>query len=130
MRVVGGALIVNQRLLVGLRGEGKQHANLWEIPGGKVEPGEDEPTALRREFEEELGCTIEVHEQLGVVTLDEDKTTLVFVAYRCSLVSGEPKALEHGELRWIGEEEIDALTWAPADRPLLDRFAHALRGSR
>lgn len=130
MRVVGGVLIDNHRLLVGLRAEGKQHANMWEIPGGKVEAGEDEPTALRREFEEELGCTIQVHETIGEVRLDEPLTRLVFVAYRCSLLDGTPRALEHQELRWIGEEELKSLAWAPADRPLLDRFAHALRGSR
>jgi len=130
MRVVGGALIDNKRLLVGLRAEGKQHANMWEIPGGKVEAGEDEPSALRREFEEELGCRIEVHEKIGEVTLNEPTTKLVFVAYRCSLSSGVPEALEHQELRWVNEEAFESLTWAPADRPLLDRFAHALRGSR
>ena len=130
MHVVGGALIDNKRLLVGLRAKGKQHADMWEIPGGKVEPGEDGPSALRREFEEELGCTIEVHEAIGEVTLNEPSATLVFVAYRCSLSAGRPVALEHQELRWIGEEELERLMWAPADRPLLDRFAHALRGSR
>jgi len=130
MRVVGGALIDNNRLLVGMRAAGKQHGDLWEIPGGKVEPGEDEPSALRREFLEELGCEIEVHESIGEVTLNQPDAALVFIAYRCSLRSGSPQALEHQELRWIGESDLHTLHWAPADRPLLDRFAHALRRSR
>jgi 8-oxo-dGTP diphosphatase len=35
------------------------------------------------------------------------------------LSGGEPVAHEHAQLRWVRAEELDALDWIPADRPLL-----------
>src|SRR5512141_452594 len=37
----------------------------WDLPGGLVEPGEDDTTALTREVEEELGRKAQVGQELG-----------------------------------------------------------------
>ena len=41
--------------------------NLYSLPGGDVEPGEDVLTALKREIYEETGCTCDQIEELGYV---------------------------------------------------------------
>ena len=57
--VVAVALIdVEGRVLIAQRPAGKEHAGLWEFPGGKVEPGESPEAALVRELREELGVTV------------------------------------------------------------------------
>lgn len=43
---------------------------LWELPGGKVDPGETAPRALRREWREELDVDVAVGDRLATVTLD------------------------------------------------------------
>ena len=54
--VVVGALVVDRRVLLGHRRFDKQvHPGAWDLPGGVVEAGESEWSALARELHEELG---------------------------------------------------------------------------
>jgi 8-oxo-dGTP diphosphatase len=123
-QVVGAALVdAQRRVLVAQRGSGPL-AGLWEFPGGKVEPGEADLPALVRECREELGVEVLPQEFLGEVPLDgvvaggtPGASTLRLWGAR--IVSGELIAHEHSELRWLAAEELEALDWIPADRPLL-----------
>ncbi|MEM5797791.1 MAG: NUDIX hydrolase [Candidatus Aenigmatarchaeota archaeon] len=57
---VGGALIKNGKILILKRAKGKTLAQHWEIPGGKIESGEEPDQALKREFLEETGIRVEI----------------------------------------------------------------------
>ena len=46
------------KVLLGSRPEGKPYAGWWELPGGKLEPGESVHEALVRELKEELALTV------------------------------------------------------------------------
>ena len=55
--------------------------NLYSLPGGGIEEGENEVSALIREIYEETGCTCNSIEQLGVVSENrnhQDYTTLSY----------------------------------------------------
>ena len=56
--VVAGALICDSHVLVAQRVRPPELAGRWELPGGKVAPGETERDALARELAEELGLTV------------------------------------------------------------------------
>jgi 8-oxo-dGTP diphosphatase len=122
-KIVVAAVIERDGLfLAARRTEPPELAGLWEFPGGKVEPGEDDAAALIRECREELGVGIEVGEKVGPDYLTPSGTMLVRT-YRAVLVDGEPAPIEsHDELRWLAAAtpEVRALPWLDGDYVILD----------
>ena len=122
---VGGAAIVDGDRVLVARRSGGPFDGCWEFPGGKVERGESDLSALVREIGEELDVAITPQAFVGEVLLDgvvgggaPGASTLRVWWARIS--DGRlPVAHEHSELRWVGAEELDDLVWIPADRPLL-----------
>lgn len=122
VRVVG-AVIVNDGLILCAQRATGPLAGLWEFPGGKVETDEAPQAALVREIAEELGCQIEVGDEIAMASLSEDSGTVTMTTYRCTVVSGSPVASEHAQLAWLRPGELGELEWAPLDLPTVDRLA-------
>ena len=102
LRVVSGALIRDGYVLMGLRKSTTLRPNLWELPGGKVDAGEEPRDALAREWREECGCVILVGEFISVAMLQVD-ISFVIELYEVKLgaLSVDPQSLDHQELRWV-----------------------------
>jgi ADP-ribose pyrophosphatase YjhB (NUDIX family) len=64
---VGALVYDEQRRLLVVRRANEPGRGLWSIPGGRVEPGEDDPSAVAREVAEETGLTVEVGALVGEV---------------------------------------------------------------
>ena len=58
MIVVAAIVIRDRKLLLTRRGQDSHLAGYWELPGGKVEPGEDLSSALRRELRDFMSIRI------------------------------------------------------------------------
>ncbi len=123
--VVAGAVISGHALLVAQRARPPELAGRWELPGGKVAPGETEAAALARELAEELGVEVEVGDQLGDDVTLNAATTLR--AYRVRLIRGEPHPHDHAALRWVTAPELPDVDWVPADRAWLPALTAAIR---
>lgn len=126
--VVAGAVISAGRLLLARRTYPPEVAGLWELPGGKVEPGETRGGALERELGEELGIEVAAGEQIGVgVPLRED---LSLVALAATLVAGDPRPTEHSAVCWVDADALRQMAAAgelvPADAVWLDDLAELL----
>ena len=110
------------RWLMHRRPQGKQHAGLWEFPGGKVESAETPLLALIREAREELGIELEpAHlEPLAFAdgALDDPGQGIVILLYRSTTWLGVPEALEGGQVGWFSLEELSALPKPPLDHRL------------
>ena len=102
--------------LLAKRPKGGMLPGLWEFPGGKVESGEDDPTALQREIREELGATISVGTLIGNYRHAYTHFRVEVRAYRCRLSGVEPQALEAQELVWVKCEEMDRFAMGKVDR--------------
>ncbi|QSB04630.1 (deoxy)nucleoside triphosphate pyrophosphohydrolase [Natronoglycomyces albus] len=118
--IVGAAIISDDgRVLAASRAEPAPMRGQWEFPGGKVEPGETEVDALRRECIEEVGVDIYVGPRLGVdIPIKDDYILKVYLA-RLRHSDDTPQALEHLEVRWLSAETLYDVPWLRADLPLV-----------
>jgi 8-oxo-dGTP diphosphatase len=126
--VVGAAVVVDGRLLAARRPARDGAPGGWELPGGKVEPGESPERALVREVAEELGCTVTVTGTLAGEAPIGD--TMVLRVLTAELTDGQPAPHEHDAIRWLGAAELDSVDWLAPDRPFLDQLRKVLEESR
>src|SRR5690348_14412442 len=73
---------------------------LWEFPGGRVEQGESDQEALRREFGERLGASISVGQLISYVSHPYEHYTVELYLYECKLLAEEPRAQAVNDFRW------------------------------
>lgn len=127
--MVGAAIIAAGKVLACARANPPEVAGMWEFPGGKVEPGESDAVALVRECAEELAVRVSVGDRLGPdVPLGHGRSVLR--VYTAALLGDDrPRPLEHSDLRWLGPDELESVTWLPADRPIVAALRPLLEGS-
>ncbi len=125
--VVAGALIAGGSVLLAQRRRPPELAGLWELPGGKVAPGETEPDALVRELHEELGVDVVVHDRVGDDVLIGE--AVVLRAYHVEQTGGALHPHDHRALRWVTATELAEVDWVPADRAWLPVLRERLTGS-
>lgn len=124
--IVGAAIVRDGKLLVAQRAYPDELAGLWELPGGRVEPGESEADALRRECREELEIEVRVGNRVGRdVSLSGDKVLRIHAATTVE-PHAEPVALEHQSVRWLPAADLLGLDWLPADRALVGDLRNLL----
>lgn len=110
-------------LLAARRTQPRSLAGGWELPGGKVDPGESTVDALHRELVEELGVDV-VLGDLVEGPLERGRWPLG-TAYAMSVsfavvINGDPEPLEdHDQLRWLTTNDLYAVEWLPADLPIV-----------
>ena len=116
--VVATAVRRDGRLLIAQRTRPPALAGRWELPGGRVEPGESEPAAVRRECREELGVSVLVRGRIGTDLPMAPGLLRVHLA-ELAPDTPEPRPLEHAELRWVGPDELAEIDWVDVDRAVL-----------
>ena len=88
-------------LLLGNRPAGKPYEGWWELPGGKLEPGEDALQALSRELREELGIVVTEATPWVTHVHVYPHATVRLAFCRVTAWEGEPRGMENQALRWV-----------------------------
>jgi 8-oxo-dGTP diphosphatase len=125
-RVVAAVVRRGERILITRRQHGAERGDLWEFPGGKVEPGEAEPEALAREIREELGCGLEVGRLLLRHRHRYPDLEVELAFYSCALPDRqEPRALGVAEVAWAAVGTLARYPFCEADVAVLGEIERA-----
>lgn len=121
-KFIGVAVIWNEQrqILIDRRCPGGILGNLWEFPGGKVEPGETVEECIKREIWEEIGIAIEVGQH--IITIDHVYPHLhvTLTVHQCRHLTGIPQPLECEEIRWVTLDEINQFAFPKANERIID----------
>ena len=99
----------------------------WEFPGGKVEPGETSQQALIREIIEELDTEIKVGELIDTVEYDYPTFHLSMDCFWAEVKAGHLELKEAEEAKWLTKDQLDSVTWLPADILLIDQIRKCMK---
>ncbi|HEX9902025.1 MAG TPA: (deoxy)nucleoside triphosphate pyrophosphohydrolase [Acidobacteriota bacterium] len=119
IRVTAGVIALKGKILIARRRLEDRFGGLWEFPGGKIELGEKTEAGLQRELREELGIETRVGDLLCSSRIDGPHHSIELLVYAVEVISGEPKAHEHDELRWVEPGALGGYNFPELDRPVV-----------
>lgn len=122
--VVAAAILEDRgKILICRRKEGGACGNLWEFPGGKVEPGETWEECLVRECREELGITISVDVFFDECSYHYPEGDVHLIFYRGKILEGIPCCRVHQSLVWVDPAALLSYPFCPADESVITKLA-------
>ena len=114
IEVVAAIIVKDHKVFATQRGYG-EWKDFWEFPGGKIDAGETPEEALCREIKEELDTEIAVGELFTTIDYDYPTFHITMHCYLCTIENGSLTLLEHKAAKWLSLEQLDSVTWLPAD---------------
>lgn len=121
IRVVAAVVKDGEHYLITQRRSEAVLGGLWEFPGGRVEPGEADEQALRREFRERLGAEALIGERLAERTTDYGAYAVTLALYSATIPDGAALSpVRVRDVRWIRSDEFERYPFPAADRKTMD----------
>ena len=115
IEVVAAIIVKGHKVFATQRGYG-EWKDFWEFPGGKIDAGETPEEALYREIKEELDTEIAVGELFTTINYDYPTFHITMHCYLCTIENGSLTLLEHEAAKWLSLDQLDSVTWLPADQ--------------
>jgi 8-oxo-dGTP diphosphatase len=113
-QVTAAVIIEDGRLLLARRPPGDPLAGLWELPGGKIEPGETPQDCLARELQEELEMTVSAGSVVARAVFHYEHGSFEILAIEATRLSTF-RLREHDDYAWVGLADVGEYELAPAD---------------
>jgi 8-oxo-dGTP diphosphatase len=124
VKVVAGILLdADDRVLIADRAGSTSMQDFWEFPGGKVDDGESNESALRRELAEELDIRITIAEHFHFLEHRYPDLQVAIDFYLVSGWDGEPSGQEGQQLKWVPRQSLSEQRLLPADAPVIELLA-------
>jgi 8-oxo-dGTP diphosphatase len=122
IRVVAAVVERDGRYLITQRRPSAVLPLRWEFPGGRVEAGESDQDALRRELKERLDTEVAVGQLISYVSHPYEHYTVELYLYECKLTSESLRACAVHDLRWVRSEDFDLYEFTPADEASMTKL--------
>jgi mutator protein MutT len=117
---VAMALVIRERRLLVTQRRAEAHlGGLWELPGGKLAPGESVEACVVREIREETGIVIAARRRLPTIEWDYPERRVALHPVECAWLSGEGELVEVAGLCWATRAELAARSFPPANAQLI-----------
>jgi len=108
-------------LLVKRSSQSTHQAGLWELPGGKMDPGETFDQALLREVVEETGLTIALDRVVGAAQWEHPQVHVAYIILEAHVVEGQVRLSdEHDDCRWATPADVAMMEVCPQYVPCLE----------
>jgi 8-oxo-dGTP diphosphatase len=121
IRLVAAVIERDGRYLITQRRPSAVLPGLWEFPGGRVEDGENDEQALRRELRERLGTEVEVKGRMAHRVHHYYGYSVDLNLYQAAIALGqEPQAVRVAEVRWVPSNEFEKYPFPAADQATTD----------
>lgn len=124
IEVVAAILCFKDKILCVQRPENKLQyiSEKYEFPGGKIEAGESQKEALKRELVEELNITPQIEDLYLTVNHSYPDFDLTMHSFICIVETKEVTLNEHIASQWLTKKELGLLDWAAADIPIVTKL--------
>jgi 8-oxo-dGTP diphosphatase len=122
IRVVAAVVERDGKYLITQRRASAVLPLLWEFPGGRVEAGETDAQALRREVLHRLGIEVECGKLISFVSHPYDHYVVDLFLYECDLLGDDLRPLAVTDYRWVASADFDQYPFTPADEASMNKL--------
>ena len=120
---VGLLLENNGAILLGKRASDRDFApEIWELPAGRVEEGEELEEALKREALEELGIEVTTSQIVDAYQFKRADQPMLLLTYYCEYNGEIRRSDEHKELRWATPQQALDLFNFPQQKETISKY--------
>lgn len=117
----------SDRFLISKRQKGKHLQGFWELPGGKMAPGESRRQALDRELREEINIVPVKATAFKQVSHTYEDLSILLDVWEVTSFKGNVKSCEGQEIRWVAVAELARYQFPAADIPIIEAITNIAR---